>query len=87
VDEIKGGLVQGHAVDGGPQVDDVTLLAAGGVEALEDFWRKELRPTQQVLRLTKADLVAQARQSLAAVRSKAEPWTERKSPIVFRCRE
>jgi hypothetical protein len=31
VDEIKGGLVQCHAVDGGPQVDDVTLLGAGGV--------------------------------------------------------
>ena len=28
------------------------------------------------MRLTKTDLLAQARQSLAAVRSKAEPWTE-----------
>jgi hypothetical protein len=35
-DEIEGGLAQGHAGDGGPQIDEVALLAAGVVEALED---------------------------------------------------
>ena len=34
--EIEGGFTQGQAVEGGPQVNDVALFGAGGVEALED---------------------------------------------------
>ena len=32
---VHGGLAQAYVVQGGPQVDDVPLLAAGGVETLE----------------------------------------------------
>ena len=35
-DQVEGGFAQGHPLDTGPEVDDVALLAAGGVEAVED---------------------------------------------------
>src|SRR5947209_18956354 len=35
-DQVEGGFAQGHALDTGPEVNDVALLAAGGVEAVED---------------------------------------------------
>src|SRR5260370_5712874 len=35
-DQIEGGFAQGHALDTGPEVNDVALLAADGVEAVED---------------------------------------------------
>ena len=35
-DQVEGGIAQGHHLDTGPEVNDVALLAAGGVEAVED---------------------------------------------------
>src|SRR5947209_10226291 len=35
-DQVEGGLAQRHPLDTGPEVNDVALLAAGGVEAVED---------------------------------------------------
>ena len=37
--EERGGLVEGVAVDGGPEVEDVAVGGAVGLEALEDFCR------------------------------------------------
>jgi len=34
-DQVEGGFAQRHPLDTGPEVDDVALLAAGGVEAVE----------------------------------------------------
>ena len=36
LDQVQGGMSEGHAVQGSPEVDDVALLGAGGIEALED---------------------------------------------------
>jgi hypothetical protein len=35
-DQVEGGVTQGQAADASPEVAHVSLLAAGGVEAVED---------------------------------------------------